>query len=148
MEIPARDPFLLEITVGEEDIDAQNHASNVTVVKWMSRAAWAHSRALGWDLEAYRQIGGWWVVRRHEIDYLASARLGESLICATWPSGLGKATAERRHVIYRPADEAIIARGLNVWAFVDMQSARPRRIPPGLRKTFHPDRFKLTDSTG
>jgi len=133
--------FALPITVVEDDIDAQGHVSNVTIVKWMSRAAWQHSQALGWGVEQYRQLGAWFVVRRHEIDYHASAVLGDALIAYTWPSGLAKATAERRHVILRAADQAPVAVGLNRWAYVDATTGRPLRIPDELRRTFDPAQF-------
>lgn len=133
--------FRWPITVRAEEIDAQGHAWNVAVVEWMSRAAWEHSKALGWDIEAYRRVGGTFVVRRHEIDYMAQARLGDELICYTWPSDLAKVTAGRRHRVLRPADGAVIAVGFNRWAFIDPETARPRRIPPALRETFDPARF-------
>jgi acyl-CoA thioester hydrolase len=138
--IPAH-AFALPIAVEESAIDMQGHASNVEVLRWVSRAAWAHSRALGWDEQAYRKLGAWFVVRRHEIDYLASAQLGDQLIDYTWPSAAHKASAERRHVIVRPADGVVIARALNVWALVDIQSGRPRRLTPELCATFDPRRF-------
>ncbi len=140
MDIPVK-AFQLPLTVAEEDIDAQGHVSNVTIVKWMSRAAWEHSRSLGFDLEKYNALGAWFVVRRHEIDYHAPANLGDALVVHTWPTGMGKATAERRHVILRPVDGALIARGLNIWAFIDQRTGRPRRIPQSARDTFDPKRF-------
>ncbi len=133
--------FVLPLTVDDTAIDLQGHASNVEVVRWISRAAWAHSRALGWDEAAYHEHGAWFVVRRHEVDYIASAKLGDELLIHTWPSALGKASAERRHIITRPADNAIIARAVNMWALVDIQTGRPRRITPELQRTFDPARF-------
>ena len=136
-----RHPFVLPITVGDDDIDAQQHASNVAVVRWMSRAAMRHSIALGFGAARYEQLGAMFVVRRHEIDYLDRARLGEELVCYTWPSAIAKVTAKRRHCIIRPADDAVIAKGLNVWAYLDMATGRPRRMPAEVRAAFDPARF-------
>lgn len=133
--------FVWQVRVEKDDIDEQGHASNVSVVKWMSQAAGAHSRFLGYDQAAYQRLGGLFVVRRHEVDYLSRAALGESLLCFTWPSALARATAERRHRIVRPADGSIVAEGLNVWAFLDAATHRPLRIPPVLREAFDPARF-------
>jgi acyl-CoA thioester hydrolase len=135
--------FELRLTVEPGDIDEQQHVSNVTVVKWMSRAAWEHSKALGYDMAAYHELGAWFVVRRHEIDYHHPARLGDELVIATWPSDLRKAVAERRHVITRASDHALIAEGLNVWAYVDATTSRPLRMPPQVREAFDPDRYKM-----
>jgi acyl-CoA thioester hydrolase len=137
---PPQNAFDLAIEVTERDVDDQGHASNVAVVRWFSRGAYAHSAALGWDLQRYREAGAWFVVRRHEIDYHAYAQLGDRLILTTWPNELGKATAERHHVLRREGDDALIAAGRNVWAYVDVDSGRPKRIPEHLRALFCPPR--------
>jgi acyl-CoA thioester hydrolase len=140
MTIPAR-AFRLDLTVRPDDIDPQNHASNVAIVGYMNAAAWRHSVALGFGNAEYRSLAGLWVVKRHEIDYHAQAMLGDELICHTWPSGLAKASAERRHRIVRKSDGAVIAEGLNTWAWIDANTHRPARIPPILREAFNPANF-------
>ena len=140
-ELPVSRPFAWEIAVTDADIDAQGHVGNVTIVDWMSRAAWAHSRSLGWGLDDYQRLGGWFVVRRHEVDYHAAAYSGDQLVCYTWPSGLNKATAQRCHRIVRPLDGGLIAEGRNTWAYLDRDSGRPVRIPAELRQAFDPARF-------
>ena len=139
-EIPA-EAYRLAITVGDDDIDAQGHVSNVTIVKWLSRTAWQHAVALGCDMEYWRGIGGWFVVRRHEVDYLQSARLGDTVIVYTWPNAIGKVTAERRHVLVREADDAVMVRAVNTWAYVDVQTGRPKRIPSDVRGIFDPAKW-------
>ncbi len=133
--------FMMKIVVGDDDIDMQGHVSNLEIVRWMSRAAWAHSTSLGFDEVKYREIGGWFVVRRHEIDYLAPAVEGDRLALWTWPSGLGKVTAERKHHLVRESDGAVIARGVNMWAYIGIESGRPVRMPNDIRDAFDPTRF-------
>ncbi len=133
-------PFVLRISVAREHLDAQGHASNVVFLDWMNRAAIEHSAALGFDA-AYRRLGAMFVVRRHEIDYDRPARLGDALLCATWISRVGRATAERRHEIIRAADGARLARGRNVWAYVSAATGRPHRIPPPIVAAFDPRHF-------
>lgn len=138
--IPAA-AFVWRITVTAEHIDPQNHASNVAIVGFMNDAAWRHSVALGFAMQQYRELDGMWVVKRHEIDYHAQALLGDELLCHTWPSGLAKASAERRHRIMRASDGAVIADGMNVWAYVSAAMGRPARVPDVLRQTFDPRNF-------
>lgn len=128
--------FELEVLVTDEFIDAQEHASNVAIVDWMNRAAIAHSAAVGLDAAAYRRLGGMFVVRRHEIDYLRPAMRGDRLACRTWIERMDKARAVRRHEIARMADGEVIARGLNEWAFVGIDSVRPCRIHDAVLKAF------------
>jgi acyl-CoA thioester hydrolase len=141
MEPPVKNPFQLRFTVTAEDIDDLDHVSNVRIVHWMNRAAVEHSQALGFDVARYRELGGVFVVRRHEIDYLASAKLGDELVAFTWPISFQRSSAERRHEIRRVADDKVIARGMNLWAYVDFTSGRPTRIPPPLLEAFDPARF-------
>lgn len=119
-----------------EDIDGQGIANNVRVVAWMNRAAIAHSSSVGWTVARYRQEGAWFVVRRHEIDYRTSAVLGDRLVLRTWAGSMKAATAQRLHEVVRPADGALIARGINLWAWVDAKTGRPQRMPPELIEAF------------
>lgn len=141
MEPPVRTPYVRRRTVQPEDIDAQGHVSNVKVVDWMNQVAIEHSDALGFDVARYREVGGIFVVKRHEIDYLASAYAGEELIQYTWPSARRRSAAERRHEIRRAADEAVIARGVTQWVYVDIASGRPCRMPPAVAEAFDPAKF-------
>lgn len=134
-------PFTLPWSVGPDDIDDLNHVSNVRFLHWMNLAAKAHSEALGYDVARYRDEGGVFVVRRHEIEYLEPAFAGDELVVGTWPSGLRRSTAERRHEIRRRSDGKLLAQGLNLWVFVDFESGRPKRVPPAVAETFDPGRF-------
>ena len=142
--VPAN-AYALPVRVTAGMVDLQQRVSNHEILRIFSRAASMHSASLGWDLDAYRKLGAWWVVARHEVDYLQPARLDDELICHTWPSGLRKARAMRRHVLARPADGAVIARGLNTWALIDVETERPRRIPPEVIDAFDPAQWVLID---
>jgi acyl-CoA thioester hydrolase len=133
--------FALELKVEPKDIDDLQHASNVSVVDWMNRTAIAHSNSVGFDVAGYKRVGGVFVVRKHEIEYLASAYLGDELVAYTWPVSLERASAERRHEIRRKADGKVVARGWNLWVFVSFDSGRPMRIPPEVIDAFDPRKF-------
>lgn len=140
LDLP-RKPFRIDHVVGDADVDVQGRASNVAVLAWMTRAATAHSTALGWPHERYVEVGGFFVVRRHEIDYLSAANGDDRIEIFTWPSGLERASAERRYVIAGADEKRIIARGVTLWSFVDASTGRPKRIPPEIAATFDPAKF-------
>lgn len=48
------------------------------------------------------------MVRRVTIDYLAAARLDDSLVVATWPARIGHASIDLRQTVFR-GDEALMA---------------------------------------
>jgi len=146
MDHPAEVPlnaFKMDFDVLPTDIDAQNHANNVRVVDWMNTAAVEHSNELGFDVPRYQEIGGIFVVRRHEIDYISPSFEGERLRAYTWPvAPIRRCLAQRRHVIVRLADGAVIARGLNHWVFVDTERGRPMTMPPVILETFDPSQWE------
>lgn len=137
MEPPVPNAFALRLVVTPDDVDAQGHASNVRVVDWMNRAAIAHSEAVGMDLTRYRALGGTFVVRRHEIDYMAPAFEGEEVVAFTWAISCRRASAERRHEVRRVGDGRVLARGFNLWAWVDL-TGRPARMPREVEAAFMP----------
>lgn len=132
------DPFLFDVSIGPGDIDAQGHVNNTIYVQWMDRAAFANSAACGYDWERYQELGTSFVVRRHEIDYLAPALPGDEVVVATWPTRMRRSTAHRRHQIVRRGDGRTLVRALTQWVYVDVNSGRPARIPTELIEAFDP----------
>lgn len=127
-DLPA--PFMLELDVGPADIDGLGHANNAVYVSWMERCAWSHSRHLGLDLAAYRQLDRAMAVVRHEVDYLASAYQGERLCMGTWiVESDWKLRMLRRFQLIRPADGATLLRAQTTFACIELSSGRPRRMP-------------------
>ena len=76
--------FRLEVVAEPGDIDRLGHVSNITYVRWIQEVAEAHSASVGWDHAAYVRLGAVFVVRRHEIDYRASALAGDRVVLTTW----------------------------------------------------------------
>jgi acyl-CoA thioester hydrolase len=77
-----------------------------------------------------------WVVRRHEIDYLKPAVENDSLVARTWVGDASGATMERFIEIRRERDGEVLASVRSVWAALDAQTLRPRRVTAELRSLF------------
>ncbi len=91
-----------------------------------------------WQAEAPAedQARLFWVVLRHEIDYLKEALPPDILRARTW---VGQATRLRfaRHTeIFRPADDAVLARALTYWCPIDAATRRPVPVSPAVRSLF------------
>ena len=121
-------------TAQPTDIDELGHVSNLVYVRWVLDVALAHSHALGWDHNAYRALGSVFVVRRHEIDYVASVREGEQVVAETWVDDWRQASCIRKTQITR--DGKVVAKAATLWAFISFASGRPQRIPDELRTRF------------
>lgn len=125
-----RPAHVVEVTVSTDDIDQLGHANNVTYLRWLETAAWAHSKAVGLDFGAYERLGVACVARRHEIDYLGPAFEGEHLAVATWVTeNDGRLSLWRAYQIVRVADGKTLMRARTHWVCARLDNGRPCRMP-------------------
>lgn len=121
-------------TVTSDHIDVIGHVGNLVYLHWLLDAAQAHSQAVGLGFERYRELGGVFVVRRHEVDYLGAAFEGDELVVRTWITQTTRVTSVRAYEIVR--DITCLVRARTTWAFVSLESGRPCRIPAAVRAAF------------
>src|ERR1051325_4352903 len=126
-------PFEMTVSVRPDDIDEQNHVNNTVYLRWVQEAATAHWRALA-SQQAQKTIG--WVVLRHEIDYKASAVLGEQMLLRTWVGKATRLTFERFTEIRRDSDGQMLSKARTLWCPVNTQTGRPARVPAEVRAQF------------
>jgi acyl-CoA thioester hydrolase len=77
------------------------------------------------------------MARRHEIDYLKQAFLGEELVAKTWVDDFVGVKSVRHCEIMRC--EEILARSVTHWISLDAQTLRPKRITEEIVKQFFPE---------
>ena len=120
-------PFERQITAREEDIDELGHVNNAVWVKWIQEMATAH-----WDAAAApeHQEAYFWVVVRHEIDYLRSVGPGETVIGRTWVGDAPKGARFDRLVEFVGEDGKPRVKARTTWAIIDKAAGRPIRVPP------------------
>jgi acyl-CoA thioester hydrolase len=123
-------------TIKPAEIDDLGHANNVAYIAWLQAAAVAHSAAQGWPPERYRALGQGWLVRAHAIEYLQPAFEGEPVVVETWVATMKKVTSLRRYRIVREKDGELLATAETTWAFVDLASGKPVRIPHEIAAAF------------
>lgn len=123
-------------TIEDRHIDALEHVNNVVWVRFVSELADAHSLAVGLDFEAYRALGGFWVVRRHEVHYERSAARGDEILEETWVSEMRGARCLRESRFHSRDRRQRLVRATSLWAFVEPSVQRPRRIPAAVRERF------------
>ena len=121
--------FKYSITVNNDHIDALKHVNNEIYIKWLMESAGAHSSACGLTLERYLTSGACFVVRKHEVDYLAPAYFGEKLIVETWIKNIQAKKSTRAYQIIREHDNTIVVTAETLWVCVDLKTGRPTEIP-------------------
>lgn len=135
MDLP-KNHFVYPIMVKAEHIDVLNHVNNEVYLKWMLEAAIAHSRSIGFSLDTFKSHGGFFVVRRHEIDYLSSAYLDENLSLTTWISEISAARANREYILVREADQKVLLKGKTYWVYLDLKTGQPAVIPEPIKRAY------------
>ncbi len=130
-------------TIKPEHIDELGHVNNQVWMDFVVRLSNAHAKDTGSSLEELRAMGALWIVRKHEIDYHAPGFAGEELLEETWLSELRGARSIRRTRFTRIQDQQILVEGCTVWAYVDAETHRPKRIPKELIKSY--ERYLIPD---
>lgn len=115
-------PFEIEITVLDSDIDLLGHVNNVVYLRWVQDAAVAHWRA-GATQEEQKNI--LWVVTRHEIDYKRSAMRNDTIIAKTWIGAAERRSFERFTQLKRKNDNKVLAQARTLWCPINFVTKRP-----------------------
>ncbi|HTF35629.1 MAG TPA: thioesterase family protein [Myxococcota bacterium] len=134
--MPSDPVFRRSRVIGDAEIDDLGHVNNVVWVQLVMQLAGAHSRAVGLDFAAYRELGGIYVVRRHELDYLQPAFPHDEIIEETWIAEMRGARTLRRARFTRKSDAARLLESTSHWAFVEFTTQRPRRLPSEVLRRF------------
>lgn len=130
--MPEVERYEVPIEVLPGDIDELGHVNNVVYLRWVQDAAVAHwnARAAEADRESL-----FWVVRRHEIDYVRPAFLDTDVLARTWVGTASRREFERHTELVR-ADGRVLVRARTVWVPVDRDTLRPTDVSPRVRERF------------
>jgi acyl-CoA thioester hydrolase len=118
--------FTLELTARPEHIDELGHVNNAVWVQWIQEVALGHWYSVA---DPEHQQAYVWVVVRHEVDYLRSVSLGETVTGRTWVGEAPKGARFDRHMEFVGADGKVRVRAVTQWAIIDRASGRPIRVP-------------------
>lgn len=129
--------FWCAIEVGEDGVSrGVPHVNNAEYVRFVDRIAELATDAAGFPREAMLADRRMWFVARHELDYRAESFAGDRLVAATWLRDWTRTTVVRETRILRPADDRLVIAAATRWAYVDLDSRRPARIPEAMRTAF------------
>ncbi|QNM82383.1 acyl-CoA thioesterase [Sphingomonas sabuli] len=121
-----RPAFAMDFTAAAADIDELGHVNNAVWVQWIERIAVAHWRSVA---DPAHDSAYFWVIVRHEVDYLRSAVEGETVRARTWVGEAPQGARFDRFVEFTGADGKARVRARTVWAIIDKAAGRPVRVP-------------------
>jgi acyl-CoA thioester hydrolase len=119
--------FELTLTAAREHIDELGHVNNAVWVQWIQQAAVAH-----WDAvaDSVHKDAYYWVVVRHEVDYLRAAHEGDRVTARTWVGDAPQGARFDRFVEFIGPHGKTCVRAKTQWAILDKATGRPVRVPP------------------
>ena len=118
--------FEMRFTAAAEHIDELGHVNNAVWVQWMEAVATTHWRSVA---DPVHQADYFWVVVRHEVDYLRAVVEGERITARTWAGERPKGAKFDRHIEFVGEDGKVRVRSRSDWAIIDRASGRPIRVP-------------------
>ncbi len=121
------DVFSISRQVEWRDIDMMWHVNNAVYLAYVEEAGVRLAEAHGWSAERMTEERSAIITRRHRIEYLQAARMGDDLDIATWYSDTGRATAVRHCLIRRVEDSQLLARAQVHCAWIDLKTGRSKR---------------------
>jgi acyl-CoA thioester hydrolase len=122
----SRPDFKLTFTAAPEHIDELGHVNNAVWVQWVQQVAVAHWHSVA---DAAHDAAYFWVVVRHEIDYLRAAHEGDRVVARTWVGDAPQGARFERFVEFTGADGKTCVRAKTIWAIIDKAAGRPVRVP-------------------
>lgn len=123
--------------IESSDIDQFGHVNNEVYLRWLLEAASAHSASLGYNMEAFVQMGAGFVVRKHELEYLLPVFLDDILKIETWTESFDKFSGFRSYKIINDKTGKTVLTGKTKFVFVDLKKGRPIEIPESIIQAFN-----------
>ena len=124
------------LRVRHYEMDALGHVNNAVYQNYLEQAAIEHSEALGVTFEVYQELGGVFVMRRVEIDYLRPAVASDTLKITTWLEEIRGTRVRRLYEIRKQNQDDLLVTAEALWVWVDAKLMRPRPIPDVLLSKF------------
>lgn len=121
--------FITQLKVRHYEMDALGHVNNAVYQHYLEQAGIEHSEHMGFTVDRYRELGGLFVMRRLEIDYLRPAVAGDTLEITTWLQELRGSRAIRRYELRILGKEELVLKAEALWVWVHLATMRPKAIP-------------------
>lgn len=135
--------YSAELRVRHYEMDALGHVNNAVYQHYLEQAAIEHSEQLNLTLKKYLELGGLFVMRRIEIEYLRPAIAGDRLQITTWLEQMRGPRAIRRYEICRTGEAEKLLTAEALWVWVDATTLRPRPIPKTIIEIFEQECVSL-----
>lgn len=150
-EAPRREPFpeapppppgvfTIHHPVEWRDVDPAGHLNNANYMAYIENCTVQAAESFGWTMTRMMEEEGFGIIaRRYRLEYIEPALMGDTLAISTWVSDVKRASAIRHNTVRRLYDDKLLARAHVLWAWINLETGRPTRIPPHFIQDFAPN---------
>ncbi|MFA6240044.1 MAG: thioesterase family protein [Candidatus Hydrogenedentales bacterium] len=118
------------------ECDAYEDAFYTSYLRYTQETAMDASTSLGFGGDWYAEQGTIWLVRDTEIEYLHPLRYGDSVVVKTWVENVRMVMSKRAYELRLSDTGQVIARAATDWAYLDIKTGKPTRIPDEFTQLF------------
>lgn len=116
-----------QIKVRGFHLDIYQHVNNARYLEFLEEARWEYLEDTG-DLEYFQSLGLAWVIVNININYRASATMGQTLDITTALSKVGGKSAVFNQVITLSGTETIVADADITFVLLNQKTGKPVKI--------------------
>jgi acyl-CoA thioester hydrolase len=128
--------------VAWHDIDTAGFVNNPVYLTYVEDCGIDAIAAHYWPISRMIAEGCAIVARKHQIEYLQPAMLGDELEVTTWASNVKRVSALRHYTITRVSDGVLLARVHTLGVWMNLKTGMPARFPQQLLDDFAPNLVK------
>jgi acyl-CoA thioester hydrolase len=114
------------------EIDQNGHVNNAVYLNYAEALTVEHAETSGYGRAWAESQGGVWVIRRHEVEYLRPALMGDELELVVRVELIRGVRGIRRTAIARAGGGEAVAEVLSEWVWLRLRDGRPARVPAEL----------------
>ena len=123
-------PFHVEHTVTEDELDFLGHVNNKVYLSWMEQVAWQHAKSVGISREMQERLNRILAVYENQMKYLGSCYGGDILNITTWIGEREGCCRRKRHFeITRLSDNKTVFTATATYVCIDLKTHKPKKIP-------------------
>ncbi|WP_418498730.1 acyl-CoA thioesterase [Flagellimonas sp.] len=119
--------------VAVDDLDDLNHVNNIRYVEWIQDISKKHWEQVT-DADIRKEMI--WVVRNHNISYLKSAVLGDTVEVTTHIEASKGPLSIRAVEIKNHKTGELMVKSTTEWCLLDAKTFRPKRVPESVQELF------------
>jgi len=120
------------------DVDVFGAVRPNVLLRWLWQTASDATAAAGYDVDWYARQGTLWIIRRTQLELHAAAAFRDRLTIRTWVADVRRVRSQREYEVRRTSDDAVLARAVTDWVYVDVARGVLVQPPQDLQRALMP----------